>query len=236
MPTTPPWPAGVPALRRRAAGHQRVSLPPAGRPLGTTVPVSTTEPLNPQVRSRSPAGVPALLTALGLLALLLSGCGSWGWGRRNAGPVGWGRSDRQDPALSGNGRVLASVVRRNGRDTLLLQEQPAGTTLPLRHLQRHQPHRSPSLSWNGRYVALLVQQGAERQAVIEDRATGRLHRLPLPGDLVPQSLSLAPDGRRIAIALEGKGRSRVQLFDLTALLEPDLPAGLPVRGAGGGNP
>ena len=102
--------------------------------------------------------------------------------------------------------MLASVVRREGRDTLLLQEQPSGRVLPLRHLQRQQPHRSPSLSWNGRYVALLVQQGPQRRAVIEDRATGRLHRLPLPGELVPESLSLAPDGRRIAIALEGGGR------------------------------
>jgi hypothetical protein len=157
----------------------------------------------------------------------LAGCGSWSWGRRSAGPAGWGSSDRQDPALSGNGRVLASVVRRDGRDSVLLQEQPSGSILPLRHLQRQQPHRSPSLSWNGRYVALLVQQGPGRQAVIEDRATGRLHRLPLPGDLVPESLSMAPDGRRIAIALEGGGRSRVQLFDLSALLEPDLPAGVP---------
>lgn len=108
--------------------------------------------------------------------------------------------------------------------------------LPLRHLQRLQPHRSPSLSWNGRYLALLVQEGPQRRVVIEDRATGRLHRLPLPGSLVPDSLSLAPDGRRIAIATEGDGRSRVQLYDLTALLEPDLPAGLPVRGAPGDAP
>ena len=60
--------------------------------------------------------------------------------------------------------------------------------------------------------------------------------MPLPGGLVPESLSLAADGRRIAIAMEGDGRSRVQLYDLTALLEPDLPAGLPVRGAPAATP
>ena len=85
--------------------------------------------------------------------------------------MGWGSADRQDPALSGNGRVLASVVRRDGRDTVLLQEQPSGTVLPLRHFGRLQPHRSPSLSWNGRYLALLVQQGPERRVLIEDRAS-----------------------------------------------------------------
>jgi hypothetical protein len=195
-----------------------VSLPKDGPPPGTTAPVSTTERLNTRT------------VCLGLLVLLLTGCGGWGWGRRSAGPSGWGDPDRQDPALSGNGRILASVVRRDGRDTLLLQEQPSGTLLPLRHLQRQQPHRSPSLSWNGRYVALLVQQGPRRRVVIEDRATGRLHHLPLPGELVPESLSLAPDGRRIAIALEGGGRSRVQVFDLSTLLEPDRPGGLALRG------
>ncbi|KEF41511.1 MAG: hypothetical protein ER33_10930 [Cyanobium sp. CACIAM 14] len=150
--------------------------------------------------------------------------------------MGWGSVDRLDPALSGNGRVLATVVRRDMGDTVLLQEQPSGAILPLRQLRRQQPHRSPSLSWNGRYLALIVQQGPQRQVVIEDRATGRLHRLPLPGELVPERLSLAPDGRRIAIALEGGGRSRVQLFDLSVLLEPDLPAGLPVTGPGEAGP
>jgi hypothetical protein len=103
--------------------------------------------------------------------------------------------------------------------------------LPLPQLERLQPHRSPSLSWNGRYLALLVQQGARRMAVILDRATGRLHRLALPGDQDPAALSLSPEGRRIAIELVRNGRSRVQVLDLASLLEPDPPAGLAVRGA-----
>ncbi len=111
---------------------------------------------------------------------------------------------------------------------MLLQEQPSGRLLPLRHLQRGQPHASPSLSWNGRYLAVLTRQGGRPLALIEDRASGRLHRLPLPGELEPQRLSLAPDGRRLALEVVQGGRSRVRVFDLAALLEADLPAGLPV--------
>ncbi|MFM7361225.1 MAG: TolB family protein [Cyanobium sp.] len=144
--------------------------------------------------------------------------------------MGWAQADRQDPALSGNGRVLASMIERAGRPTVLLQEQPSGRLLPLRHLQRGQPHASPSLSWNGRYLAVLTRQGGRRLALIEDRASGRLHRLPLPAELEPQRLSLAPDGRRLAIEVVQGGRTRVQVFDLPGLLEPDLPGGLPVRG------
>jgi hypothetical protein len=177
-----------------------------------------------------------LLLAVLLLATGLAGCtagGPWGfgWGRRRAAPAGWARGDRQDPALSGDGRVLASLIERDGRPTVVLQEQPSGRLLPLRHLQRGQPHTSPSLSWNGRYLAVLTQRGGRRLALIEDRASGRLHRLPLPAELEPQRLSLASDGRRLALEVVQGGRTRVQVFDLGALLEPDLPAGLPVRGA-----
>ncbi len=113
---------------------------------------------------------------------------------------------------------------------MVLQEQPSGRVVPLRHLQRRQPHRSPSLSWTGRYLAVLVQQGSRTVAVIEDRATGRQHPLALPGGLEPERISLAPDARRIAFELVRGGRSSVQLFDLSALLEPDWPGGRPEVG------
>lgn len=146
--------------------------------------------------------------------------------------MGADHANRQDPALSGDGHLLASIVDQAGRPTLLLQEQPSGRRIRLRHLGGHQPHSSPSLSWNGRYVALLIQQGNRRQAVVEDRASGALQRLPLPADLEPQRISLAPDGQRLAIELLRNGRSQVQLFDLSGLLEPDRPGGLTAVGGG----
>ena len=86
------------------------------------------------------------------------------------------------------------------------------------------------MSWNGRYITALVQQGPERVAILEDRATGKLLRLPLPNGSQHARLSLAPDGQRIAIEVMEGGQSRVQLFDLTGQLEPDLPGGLAVQG------
>ena len=74
---------------------------------------------------------------------------------------------------------------------------------------------------------MLVQRGSRSLAVIEDRATGRLHQLPLPGGREPQRLSLAPDGRRLALELVEEGRPRVRVFDLTSLLEADPPGGPP---------
>lgn len=144
-----------------------------------------------------------------------------------------GADSRRDPALSGDGRLLASVMERQGRARLLLQEQPSGRVLPLRHFGGRLPHRSPSLSWSGRYLAAIVQQGPERSVVLEDRLTGRPLRLPLPSGSQPEQLSLAPDGQRLAVQLWRDGRPQVELFDLSGLLERDLPPGLRVDGGTG---
>ena len=169
------------------------------------------------------------------MALTAGGCDAgMGWfGRRSAGGAGFlDASNRQEPALSGNGQWLASVIERNGRLSLLLQRQPDGQMVPLRHIRGHEPHSSPTLSWNGRYVAALMQQGNQRVPVIEDRATGQMHRIQIPGDRAPVKLSLSPDAQRLALEQVQGGQRRVQLFDLSGMLEPDRPAGQMVRGGG----
>jgi len=162
----------------------------------------------------------------------LAGCNgdSMGLGlfnRRQAPPAALASAQqRRDPALSGDGRLLASIVESSGRSRVLLQEQPSGRVLPLRHLRGHLPHRSPALSWNGRYLAVLLQQGNQTMAAIEDRLTGRLLRLPPPPGARVEQLSLAPDGQTLALQLVQGGQQRIQLFDLSTLLEPDRAAGL----------
>ena len=154
-----------------------------------------------------------------LLALLISGCTQ----RFEAPGIG----DQEDPALSGNGRILASVAERGGRRFVRLVERSSGRELPLRGLRRHTPHRSPSLSWTGRYLAVIRQRGQRREVVLLDRLTGRLRPIPLPGDRVPERLSLAPDGQRLALQVLRQGQLDVELFRLPAL-EADRPAGAPL--------
>jgi hypothetical protein len=172
------------------------------------------------------------LTPLVLLAinLVLVGCGDLGLQRRRASPAGFalGGHEREQPALSGQGEWLASVVERHGRQTVMMQAQPSGAEVPLPLLRRFEPHDSPSLSWNGRYLALVGQEVGRRRVLILDRASGRLLPLQLPGDFQPEQLSLAPDGRRLALAGIARGRRLVQVFDLANLIEPDLPRGLAI--------
>ena len=118
----------------------------------------------------------------------------------------------------------ATVVLRGGRDSLLLQEQPSGRELPLRHLRRFQPHRSPSLSWNGRYVAVLGQQGNRPIALIEDRASGKLQRLSLPGDQAVERLS--DGGERFDVVLADLGvpdSAGIATLDALTQAAPSLP-------------
>jgi hypothetical protein len=115
---------------------------------------------------------------------------------------------------------------------MILQEQSSGRQLPLRHWLGHTPHGSPALSWNGRYLAGLMQQGNQRLLVVDDRLSGRLWRLPLPGGGQPQRLSLAPDGMRLAVEVLRDGQRQVQVFSLDGVLEPDLPGGSNVLGGG----
>jgi hypothetical protein len=199
----------------------------------TIRPASTTDHpphrSNPQTSARRLRLLPVLIG----LCWAIQACSSVPWqARRSAGPTGvFGQdTDRQEPALSGDGQWLATLLLRDGSPTLLLQEQPSGRRVPLPNLRGLTPHRSPSLSWNGRYVALVVQQGPRRQVVVEDRASGRLHRLQLPVGLEPERLSLAPDGRRLAVSTVVQGRPQVQLFELSSVLEPDLPPAQAIRG------
>jgi hypothetical protein len=186
------------------------------------------------LRRPSPPQRPRWAARLLALLPLLGGCALFEGARRGAAPLGLERQSREDPALSGDGRLLASLIERGGQPMVVLQEQASGRVLPLRQLRRDPPHRSPSLSWNGRYLAVIAGEGRRRLVLIEDRASGHLHRLPLPPELEPERLSLAPDARRLVLEASVGGRLRLRVLDLTPLLEPDLPAGLAVRGPAAG--
>ena len=146
-------------------------------------------------------------------------------GRTERSPGGLVGRSQEDPALSGDGRLLAVISDRQGRPSVQLRELDGGRILALPQLNRHQPHSSPSLSWNGRYLALITQRRQRRLAVVADRLTGRLHPLPLPGGRDPVRLSLAPNGQQLALQVAERGQWRIELLDLSPLLEPDRPGG-----------
>ena len=148
-------------------------------------------------------------------------------GRAQRAPGSLLQDQQQEPALSGDGSKLALIVDQRGRPTVQLKDlRGGGDRLPLRHLNRHQPHSSPSLSWNGRYLAVIIQRGNRRLVLIEDRLNGRAHPLRLPSGRNAVRLSLSPGARQLAVQTADRGRWQVELLDLSGLLEPDRPGGL----------
>ena len=156
-----------------------------------------------------------------LASLALMGCN----GRQERAGGALFSSSQQAPALSGSGEWLAVVGDRRGRPTVQLRRLSDGSVVSVPQLSRHQPHSSPSLSWNARYLAVITQRGRRRLAVVTDRLNGRMHPLPLPGGRDPVLLSLAPDAQQIALQVTDQGRWRVELLDLSEVLEPDRPPG-----------
>jgi len=71
----------------------------------------------------------------------------------------------------------------------------------------------------------VIQRGSRKLVLIEDRLTGRAHPLRLPAGQDPVNLSLAPDGRELAVQTAAQGRWQVVVFNLSDLLEPDRPGG-----------
>ena len=156
-----------------------------------------------------------------LAGLTTAGCS----GRSRRAPSGLVPTQQQQPRLSGDGSKLAVIADQRGRPTVQVRDLKSGQLLQLRHFSRHQPHSSPSLSWNGRYLAAVIQRGNRRLVLIEDRLTGRAHPLRLPAGRNPVNLSLAPDGRELAVQTAEQGRWQVEVFNLSELLESDRPGG-----------
>ncbi len=134
-------------------------------------------------------------------------------------------SSQTDPAISGNGNRLALIVDKNGRASIQLRDLQNSRLLPIRYLSRYQPHSSPSLSWNGRYVAVIGYKGTRRIVIIEDLISGKVHFLRTARQLSPVRLSMSPDASKLALQFIDKGKWRIQLFDLSKIIELDIPQG-----------
>ena len=131
-------------------------------------------------------------------------------------------SNQKDPTLSGDGKKIALIIDRNGNSNVQLRQLSNDSILPLRHLVKYRRHSSPSLSWSGRYLALIAERNRRTFIVIEDSMRGKYYELNLPGYRIPDRISLSQSANQLAIQFNINGRSRIQMFDLSMTLEPDL--------------
>lgn len=159
---------------------------------------------------------------------LLGGCGG------DPIPVGPtslnSRFTEEQPALSGNGRLLAFVSSRNGTHQLLVYDLQTQEFLRLPRLSR--PNviiESPSLSYNGRYIAYITSDQGRPVIALYDRATQQSQIVTPTYRAWLRNPDISPDGRYIVFESTIRGQWDVEVLDRGPNIELDLPNGTTVR-------
>lgn len=164
-----------------------------------------------------------------LLVLPLTGCGG---GTPVATPTLNTPYQEQQPALSGDGRLLAFSSNRAGSQGLYLYDLQARRGIELPGLNRRGAiAESPSLSFSGRYLVYVSQMGGRTALMLYDRATNRSEFLAqgYPGQVRDPAIS--PEGRFIAFQGDRRGQWDIELIDRGSKTELDLAPGSPATSA-----
>lgn len=139
----------------------------------------------------------------------------------------------EQPALSGNGRFLAMVTNRGGRQGLALYDIQQRRFVELPRLNpRDALVESPSLSRSARYIAYVVSERGRPEIALYDRITQRRQILTqgLRGPV--RNPSISPDGRYVAFESGRRGQWDIEVFDRGASVPLDLVPGAPANGDG----
>lgn len=168
------------------------------------------------------------------LTLFLSGCAaavplSGDYSRLNS------RFSETEPALSGNGRFLAMVTNRGGRQDLALYDIQQQRFLEIPRLNRRNALvESPSLSRSARYIVYVVSERGRPEIALYDRVTQRRQMLTNGFRGPVRNPSISPDGRYVAFESGRRGQWDVEVFDRGASVQLDLVPGAPNGNGGAG--
>ncbi|WP_172892760.1 TolB family protein [Calothrix sp. NIES-3974] len=161
------------------------------------------------------------------MTILLAGCGG------NSIPIGPtslnSRYTEEQPALSGNGRLLAFVSNRNGTHQLLVYDLETQEFIQLPGLNRPNTIiESPSLSFNGRYIAYITSDQGRPVVALYDRAIGRSQVVTPTYRGWLRNPHISPDGRYIVFETTIRGQWDIEVLDRGPNIELDIPNGATV--------
>jgi Tol biopolymer transport system component len=166
-------------------------------------------------------GVGKVFSSL-LLLITLAGCSA------NIGTLGPtflnSRYNERQPALSGDGRLLALVSNRNGTHQLLVYDLQQRRFLDLPNLNRPGGIiENPSLSYTGRYIVYVSSWQGRPEIELYDRITRRPQILTMGYRGWMRNPNVSPDGRYIVFESSWRGQWDIEVFDRGSSIELDRP-------------
>ncbi|MBP0019439.1 MAG: TolB family protein [Cyanobacteria bacterium SBLK] len=171
---------------------------------------------------------PNLIWAIAFLAIaLLSGCG------KSAPPIGSvslnSRYNDQEPAISGDGRILAFITNRNGISQIAVYNLRLKRFIELPGLnQGNQIAESPSLSRTGRYLVYLVSDRGRPAIALYDRAISKVNILTTSYRNWIRNPKISPDGRYVVFETSRRGQWDIEVLDRGPDIELDVADGTPL--------
>lgn len=166
--------------------------------------------------------------AIAFLAIaVLSGCGE------SAPPIGSvslnSRYNDQEPAISGDGRILAFITNRNGVSQIAVYNLRLKRFVELPGLnQSNQIAESPSLSRTGRYLVYLVSDRGRPAIALYDRAISKANILTTSYQNWIRNPKISPDGRYVVFETSRRGQWDIEVLDRGPDIELDVADGTPL--------
>lgn len=139
------------------------------------------------------------------------------------------RYNDQEPALSGDGKWLAFVSNRNGKNGIIIYNLETKTISNLPGLDtRSAISQSPSLSYTGRYIVYISTFQGRPDLILYDRATQSSQFLTKGYRSWLRNPHISPDGRYIVFETARRGQWDIEVLDRGPFVELDLPEGAPI--------
>ncbi|MGA0197652.1 MAG: TolB family protein [Prochlorotrichaceae cyanobacterium] len=136
----------------------------------------------------------------------------------------------QQPVLSGDGKLLAFISDRSGRQELVLYDLEQRQFLPLPGLnQGNAVVESPSLSRTGRYIVYLSSRRGRPEIELYDRFSRNIQTLTVGYQGWIRYPRIDPDGRYITFESGRRGQWDIEIFDRGQGVELDLAPGANIR-------
>lgn len=160
--------------------------------------------------------------SLGVLSLL-AGCSPSD--RIILGSLNSRYTDEQ-PAFSGNGRLIAFVSNRDGRRQIWLYDLELQRLISLPGLNRPDTvSENPSLSYTGRYITYITTDQGKPILVLYDRVTQQPQVMNQWYQGWVRNPNISPDGRYIVFESSTQGQWDVEILDRGPNIELDIPDG-----------